>query len=1162
MTAFAQSPDPSKWEKEQNVIADLGMGDVDPTQPWTAKSNGGSSANGAGDYGQYWKGVGQKFFFDYIDRNDAMYGDHDPGNTCIGFYGDGKVIDDNPDLYQVVKIPAGHYTIRVQACYRDASGQQTDQCLAAFKKGQNKKNAWAYAETYASEAEAEAGESPLRIFQTDVRHIFASNLTENQCSWTPNGDGWRNDASYKSIQSVWDPDWEDWVDEEVTYYYPRSIIGGSYHFLNNNYWNEFDILLNEESVVRIGLRKTDYVTEDWLAFSEWQIIYHGEPTKDVQEQFAEQELIAERTKLEALQEQFAKAKFDGFNATFNQAIASAIEDESMLAEDEFNNAGDIEEKMDVISNLKQSYLNYEETYQYLGHLSFVLLKSKALLENTNYPGLAAFQSAYNDILNKINGCTTTDFEETSPYDFCMKYFNELADVRGDYLDTQKADENGAKDFSAVINHPWFVNDEYEPTLDDDGNWTIKEETWQSAVGQGDGNYSDKLTYTENEEEQKRTDIASDVDIVLNDEKVKNQWFQRIMYDGKTNGLYMYYDDRGLIGAADTWHAGKFTSGSMDVCQNIVGLPSGYYSLKALIRGWGDGNGEYHNIFMENTDGEVMKSPLGTPDDSGWQELTTGIIHVSNRQLLIGGQSDYQAHYTGFRLLFYGEEPPVENLLKQEIAEVTEAAKVLTYEGDKTYVSNLIANCKEPFTIENFDEYRGYLDQARKYISSATKEYNNFKAIDTYTEIATNYTAPDVADILAPAQEAALNLGEGESDTYKDIDAMNKLATKYNDYIKVYTEAGALGDASINEILTNQKNALSAAVGTIEKLDKYMANLTTPMNIAKMKSLGAANATEAAPVDLTSMLVNPSFDMRKVDDTWVKNSSEWERGYADGWSGLGINTYDATMQLSRGNCELWNSGTGEFYQELVGMPAGIYEISCLAVYRDGHHLTKELVDAYNEAGNVNDWANHNAEIYAKTQSSEAFNYVKSSAILKGTTDSFTKVIRGYEIDEETNEPYPTAITVLGDTEDGTMYPYPDAITWTHVAVDETEESARAPFDVIIDGSYYPNSMYGYYIWFTNNPDLVRNSVQIEVKNGETLRIGLRKPNSISEDCITFDDFQLKYISGDVFTDVITGIETVSAGKTASGVLYNTAGQTVDKSYKGIVIDSEGKKFIQK
>lgn len=1156
MTAFAQNPDPSKWQKGQNVVADLGMGDVNPTEAWTTKSNGGTAGQ-EGNYGQYWKGVGQKFFFDYIDPNDAMYGDHEKGNTCMGYYGDGRVSGENPDVYQVVKFPAGYYTIRVQACYRDASGQQTTDCFNAWKKGQSKKNAWAYVETYADEASATEGAEPVRSFTKAIRHIFDIKCSESLCSWTPNGDDWRNDGSFIMIEKEINDRGKE-VEVEKTYYYPRSIIGASYYFQKDYYWNEFKVLLEKDTYVRIGYRKTDYVTEDWLALSEWQVIFNDAYTEEAQVDFAATEYETETAELEQWEDKFSTATFDGFDKAFTTAISDKINDDRMTAEMTFSQV-EGQELLDFIKDLKQKNLDYEELYQYLGHLSFVLAKSKTLMENTNYPGKAAFQNAYNNILSKINGCSTADFEETTPYDFCMKYFNELADARGDYLDTQKADENGAKDFSAVINHPWFVNDQYEPTQNEDGEWTIKEETWQNAVGGGDANYSDKLKYTENEEEKTRTDIASDVSIVLNDENVKNQWFQRIRYEGKTNGLYMYYDDRGLIGAADTWHASKFTSGSMDVCQNIVGLPSGYYSLKALVRGWGEGNGNFHNVFMENTDGDVMKSPMATADDSGWQEVTTGIIHVSDRQLLIGGQSDYQAHYTGFRLLFYGEEPPVENLLKQEIAEVKTAAEALTFEGDKTTVNALIDKCKEPFTIENFDEYRGYLDEARKYTNAAVKEYNNLKAIDTYTTIANSYQAPGVAEIIAPAQEAAISLGDGANDTYKDIDPANKLADKYNDYIKVYVEAGSFNDASINATLAEQKTVLAAGVSTIETLEKYMASLNTPMNIDRMKDLGAENATEAAPVDITSMLVNPNFDMHQVDGNWVEilkvNGETWERGYADGWQGLGINTYDQTMQLSRGHCELWNSGTGEFYQELVGLPAGKYRISCLAVYRDAD-ITEESVAAFEANGE-----SHNAEIYAKTQSSEASEYIKAQASLKGDADSFTEVVRGYEIDEETNKPYVTNVTVLGDEENTEKYGQlvTELEGWTHVAVDAED---RSPFDKIINGSYYPNSLYGIYQWFVKSPEKVTNTVTIEVKNGETLRLGLRKPSSVTNDCLTFDDFKLEYLTGDTFKNVATGIEEVGAEKAAQSVLYNTAGQVVDSSYKGIVITSDGKKFIQK
>ena len=209
----------------------------------------------------------------------------------------------------------------------------------------------------------------------------------------------------------------------------------------------------------------------------------------------------------------------------------------------------------------------------------------------------------------------------------------------------------------------------------------------------------------------------------------------------------------------------------------------------------------------------------------------------------------------------------------------------------------------------------------------------------------------------------------------------------------------------------------------------------------------------------------------------------------------------------------------------------------------------------------DGESHNAEIYAKTQSSEASEYVKAQASLKGSADSFTEVVRGYEIDEETNKPYVTNVTVLGDEENTEKYGQlvTDLEGWTHVAADAED---RSPFDKIINGSYYPNSLYGIYQWFVKSPEKVTNTVTIEVKNGETLRLGLRKPSSVTNDCLTFDDFKLEYLTGDTFKDVATGIEEVGVEKAAQSVLYNTAGQVVDSSYKGIVITSDGKKFIQK
>lgn len=1159
MTAFAQNPDPSKWEKEQNVVADLGMGDVDPQQAWTMKSNGGT-AGVAGDFGNYWQGVGQKFFFDY----NQFDGDSRESATCVGFYSDGKIDEEPENLYQIVKIPAGHYTVRFQGCYRDRSGQQVGNMASDYVNGKFAYHAYAYVETYETQADAKQGEDPLRTFKTRVRSIVSEKNAENLTSSYSGGDEWRNDGSSVFIEKEINARGKE-VEVEKTYYFPRSIIGIGQYYLKGFYWNEFDILLDKDAYVRIGIYEDEKIAESWTTFSEWQIIYHGEPTDDVQMEFAEQEFETEYSKLNSFKEQFNNASFDGFDASFNQAIGSYIEDAAMTAEFNFNDTYELKTRLDILDELKEMNYIYEDLFKDLGNLSYVLVKSNKLLETTDYPGKAAFQSAYDAILAKINGCTTADFEGITPSIFEEQNFNALVDARGDYLETQAPDEEtGARDFSKVINHPWFVNDEYEPTKKEDGSWSIDEETWQNAVGGGDANYTDRLTYTQDEVEYTRTAIASEVELLLNDTKATNQWFQYINMDGKSNGLSIYYDDRGLIGAADTWHGGAFKSGSMEVRQKIVGLPSGYYSLKALIRGWDSGQSSpnnYMNAFMENSEGERMESQHISPDDEGWQEVTTGIIHVSDRQLLIGGQADNYAHYTGFRLFYYGENPPVDKLIRQQIAEVKALAEETElYEGDRKYVSDLIDKCVEPYEgTAIYEEYKGYLDQANKYIKDAVKAYDTYKAVDTYTEILTNNgSVAGVSEILAKPQEAALIFGEGANDIYKDIEDVNKLATKYGEYIDVYVAAGALDDASINATLADQKAALVADIQSIATLDKFMTSLTTPMNIAKMAELGVASATEAAPVDITSMLVNPHFDMQKVDGEWVKNQCEWERGYADGWSGLGINTYDATMQLSRNCCELWNSGTGEFYQELIGMPAGKYRISCLAVYRDVD-LDETTVAAYEEAGNEENWSGHNAEIYAKTQSSEQFSYVKAQAALKGTADSFTEVVRAYEPDEETGGYYATEVTVLapeGEGENTEKYPYVQ--TWTHV---EANAEDRSPFDKIINGNYYPNSLYGIKQWFVNSPAKVTNTVEIEVKNGETLRIGLRKPTSATNDCLSFDDFKLEYISGATFKDVATGIEEVNNEQPAQKVLYNTAGQIVDDSYQGIVIDSEGNKFFK-
>lgn len=1134
-----------------NVAGQLGMKDFDSSQPWSLKGDGSVKENRT--FGNYWTGQGINFLFDYITDGDNLY-DGREGYTAAGFYGDGKIEDDLPELHQVLKMPAGYYTIRVQAIYRDATGQKTGECISNYLKTNSyKKNAWVYADILSS---SDPNSEVVRDFSKAIRHMGSAESTENLCTW-PNDD-WRKDGSFKRITDEYDEETEEYV--EKTFYYPSSILGASMHFKKGYYWNELDILLTEDSYVKIGLKKTDYIVEDWLCWGGWEIIFNGEPTEDVQIKFAQQEYTREKEELEALKNKIANSKFKYLNNSFVQAIASAVDDDIMTSDDAYNDAESsksLDEYMKVIKNETRLIEYYEENLQFLGHLDFLIGKSKKLSENSEHPGLSDFIANLNAIISEINSKALFD-EEDRPMEFCQAEFAKLAKARGDYLDTQEADENGAKDFTAVINHPWFVNDEYEPVYGEESGdlaWSLQEPTWQdrSALG-GPGNYSSK--------KEDRTDIASDVTIYI-DKTVKNQWYENMDFtDAHITGMVLYYQ-AGLVGACDGWHSNAFGSGSEQICQNVLGLPSGYYSLKALLRGNGDNwNGEYHNIFATNSLGETVTSPVGQPDSEypnsaeyGWNEQRpyayvehkTGIIHVPDGQLLIGGQSSMVANYTGFRLFFYGEEPPVNNLIAEDIEEVKKAAEVLTFKGDKAYVEEQIAKCVLPIEgTAMFETYRGYLNSARTYINAATIEMKKFNAIDTYTAIVADNPAAE--DMVTPALNYASKLGEGENDTYKLIDAAVKTANKYKEYINAYVDAQKYDDADIKQTLADQKAAISQKMQTVEQLTSYISDLARPIKVATLTALGAADATEASPVDVTSLIVNPTFE--------AGNQSQWDKGTTTGWTST---ISSQTNEYSRGNVEIWNQGNGSFSQKLIGMPAGIYELSCYALYRDNTAVTADLVKAYNEAGGEENWANHNAELFVKTSLGNDFaSYVKGIEALKNTTPTFTRVATAFEYDEENNnEPYETEMTTSAPEGEGEDIP--SVTKWTHVAL------GSYPFDtqVEVDGTTYcyPASMYGFYQCWKQFPNVYLNKVRFEVKEDETIEIGLRKNVTISEDWLIFDDFQLKYLSGDIFKNRATGIVDANANQVKKGATYNLAGQKVDASYRGIVI-KDGRKMIQK
>ena len=294
--------------------------------------------------------------------------------------------------------------------------------------------------------------------------------------------------------------------------------------------------------------------------------------------------------------------------------------------------------------------------------------------------------------------------------------------------------------------------------------------------------------------------------------------------------------------------------------------------------------------------------------------------------------------------------------------------------------------------------------------------------------------------------------------------------------------------------------------------------------------------------MTSLIVNPTFT----------NSP------SEGWSGETptINEY------GRGNAELWNKSAFTLSQKIAGLPAGTYELRLKAIYRDGGAVTPELVDAYNAAGDLDAWANHNAQLFAKvSDENDQFSYIKAIESLKTSETTFTYVATAFDEEEQgdgTTKRFATKFQRIAGTE------IPAEEIYGEPTIDDVDEGAY-PFDTKLaigeETLYYPSSMQGFYQWCQKNPEAVANSVRITVESGDVLEIGIRKTAAIGSDWVIFDDFELYYLTGDTFKEVITSVESIDAASEKSDAsLYNVAGQKVNKAYKGFVI-TKGKKVVQ-
>ncbi|MBQ0103918.1 MAG: hypothetical protein KBS99_07095, partial [Prevotellaceae bacterium] len=1123
--AFAQFPSSANWTEGQDIskdLADQGLwGDYSGT--WEA---GGVVNDGAvtqtPNPSPWWKG----------DQPDelALTATSDPETNpypCVGFYRNGAG-GSLPDMYQIIPLPKGYYEVKVNAVYREGTPADT---WTSYAAGNPKRNAHLYVNTLTSEDP----EAILASYDRPINTLPFSIIKDGaRYTGEDSGTSWKTDGKY-----TWT---KDGVEDSC--FYPCCDEGAALHFKEGNYEHSLKFILLEDGYIRLGLKKSANISQDWFPWANMRIIYQGVADEDAQIDLAFEAYGDALDQIEALKERIEN---EGFGALY-----AMLDDAQMEIEDAVEET--LESANESTAKLLALREQFEAAFASAKALGDLISMSDDMAVATDFPTHAEFEEA-------IEAAKAVAFAEDpadinyDPANYTAA-FNALSAARANYLDSQDFDEDGNKDFTMLIKYPWFVNAEYNPEyLPVDGNeatkaWQLTEATWADRGALGNpGNYVDKVGG--------RTNIASKV-VLSADVEATNQWFKRVNYDGWSPGLQLYYQSC-LVGPSSGWNS--ISGGSEEICQQLVGLPNGYYSLRALMRGdngagWTapDGEKTFHNIYAMNSDSTYVKSePNATKEEANnnmsngwyewnplaWTEHRTGIIQVSDGKLLIAAQTTNVMNATGFRLYFHGANPQFDNMIQPDIEAVQEKALQLTFEGDKTYVQGLLDQIVLPIGTDAtiYEADLAIIKQANEYIKAALDATSdkNFTAPSDFVALQGKYAADaDQFAMLQLPTDYAIALGTNEGDTYDMAPAANKLYKAYEAYFAIYDKALNYQTQEVATVIAEQTEYLKANMATVELLEEYTAALAGPMNQAIFNELAAFDATEENPVNITSLLVNPQL---------TKSPTE---GWTCAEATPSINTY------GRGNAELWNASAFDLYQEIKYLPAGKYEFRARALYRDAAAVDSAHYADYKAAGDEAAWKNHNALIYANNGKADQSNYIKAVHSAQKTEPSFTSWYNMEGFDEYTNAGFVSNWNgnvcifedELFDEHKNDLETLADCVVNMGDDYDEKCHGENIFDTPIVDGEttyYFPSSMAGFYFLLQNDKEVYNNSVKTVLPEGNTLRVGLKKTAAIGSDWVIYDDFELYYLGPEDFVDEPNNEYNLIADDASFGFNDGTVGQ---------------------
>lgn len=1101
---YASAQDTSSWTEGQDVTKELS---------WKATySDEEDITNPA------WQG------FDYATSDTRWEFNGVAGASVVGAWGVYNV--EQWDVYQEFTMPAGMYTVKVQACYREGDANVS---FKNWDAGTPTQNAYLY---------IQAGDLYL---DTKIMSLFGSAQTEQLYFY----DGWQNDQKQYSSS------------KGETFYAPSCHDGFCAYRDNGNYaQNEVFFYVPEEMTVRIGIKKPVAQAQDQVWWDNWKMIYEGVYDPD-QAKLIVANLNFNNTKFAA------EAIKDGIMDKFT-ALGSLMQDDLMEIEPDPTNYDEIIAATQQVNDL---VAKYQTANVKVGSMAYVLTTCEGLVESTDFPAKAELQAAINQAHNALLAGTSDDYPAFESVDDYLKAASDLANARVNYVMSKGQGEDGAIDMTLAMSCPWFVNQEYTPTFRD-GEYKFPqdvEEEWNSSHKQDEWNtevstnqwYDDPADLPDEEKHYLRA-ISDKVQYTTSAD-AENRWVFINNFNGWIGGMKANCQWlKGYVGLCTGWSAGPNT-GDLLVQQYVTNLPDGYYTIEGrafLCPNEGSWEDTDQYLYAEFGGQKVRsdKNPrgIGYWDGYGrdmWSVLNIPFTQIKGGNVTIGYRSNSWMAVTGVVLKYYGEEIDFTAVLTKDIDDLkAQAGEKLFWKGDIAGFNAILEKIQLPVTgLDAYTAANEIISEAKAYLNAAAAGESGYNTGEKYLTLQSNYeSGSDQYAILEPAVAYAFNVGEGETDEYTMIADVNAVYNAYESYLRTFDKAKEKNTETLNTLLAEQSAALKAGYSNVETLNAYERALLAPINEAIFAELGANDATNENPVNVSALLVNPTF----------------AEGPTTGWTCEGatptINTY------GRENAEIWNASPFDLYQIVKYLPQGTYELRARALYRDAGDVGSATSGPYYNwfyaaQENIEAWENHNAVLYMNNGDTERNNYIKSVCDGKWTEPSFTK---WWNMQDAADEYRNMGYIVDWDSkvaiyEDGPFLTPDDEEVYR---IDIDLEAPAYPFDTRVqDGEniyYYPSSMGGFMFRIQADPAAYCNSVQISVPAGGDLKVGIRKDAAIGSDWVIFDDFELWYLGKDL-PESINGIANDSQEK----VIYNLAGQRLNAPQKGINIINGKKVYVK-